>query len=316
MHSQLKPEDEEIHRPEKDKYWQESWYFNWADTSKNIFGLTRIGLRFNENRTDGLVLTIKDGKPHFIYPAVNIPYNGEIYKASDGITAKGLKYKMKKPFKKWTLILDGRSHMKLDWEAFTPPHDFHTGGDLPPNVAGSHFEQSGCVNGYVCFKGREIKINALGQRDKSWGTRDWSGIEGWSWISAQFNEEFSFNVWQGSFQSRIYNSGFVFIKGKNYPVENIDIKYTKRGLDIPVKADIEITYNKNKKMRVSALSAGRFPLMKNSLWVQEIYAVFSADTDKKTMQGAGIIEYARHAGAKKILLMPGFIGSVVKGILP
>lgn len=314
MHDRLTPSDEELHEPGKDKYWQESWYFNWADISKKIFGLTRIGLRFNEKKTDGLVLAIKDGKPHFIYPAVNIPYKNERFKAGEGIIAKKLKYKMQKPFKRWTLSLEGRNSMELDWEAFTQPYDFHANSNLPPDVAGSHFEQSGTVKGYVSFKGKEIKINAFGQRDKSWGTRDWSAIEGWSWISAQFSDGFSVNMWQGILNHKIYNSGFVFLKGKNYAIENLDIKYTWAGLHVPVKADIEVTYCKNKKLRVSAIALGQFPLYKKGLWIQEAYSRFSVDMGKKTIQGAGVIEYAKHVGAERFILMSRFINAVAKSV--
>ena len=175
------PEDEEIHPAGPEKHWQESWYFNWADESQGVFGLTRIGYRFKERQIDGLIIALIDGKPHFVYPAVNIPYRGDWseFTAVQGIRARRLFYRVEEPMKTWRLILTGKNAMNLKWQAFTPVFDFH-GHDrnLPTNMAGRHFEQSGRVTGWTRFKNRELTINGWGHREKSWGVRDWEKVEG------------------------------------------------------------------------------------------------------------------------------------------
>jgi hypothetical protein len=54
-------------------------------------------------------------------------------------------------------------------------------------MTGAHFEQSGRVTGWTRFgieRGAERhEIDALGQRDKSWGVRDWARLEGWNWLA-------------------------------------------------------------------------------------------------------------------------------------
>ena len=47
---------ENKHAPADDPFWQESWYFNFSDAKKNVFGLTRIGYRPSGEKADGLLL--------------------------------------------------------------------------------------------------------------------------------------------------------------------------------------------------------------------------------------------------------------------
>ena len=78
------------------------------------------------------------------------------------------------------------------FEAHTPAFDYHSprADGEPPRMAttttGSHFEQAGSVTGWTHFQRERQEIRALGQRDKSWGVRDWNRLEGWNWISGQF----------------------------------------------------------------------------------------------------------------------------------
>lgn len=58
------------HSPTSDPFWQESWYFNFADPENGVYGLARIGYRPSKGRADGLLLASLRGKPALFYPAV------------------------------------------------------------------------------------------------------------------------------------------------------------------------------------------------------------------------------------------------------
>ncbi len=303
--SSITPQDEGIHVIEDDTHWQESWYFNWADKRHDIFGLTRIGLNFHTRKIDGLVVTIQKGKPEFVYPAVNIPFSGDWseIEVEKGLQARQLEYRVEEPLKQWRLTLKGKDTMDLCWSSFTPPFDYHSSGkDLPPNITGWHFEQSGIVTGHTCFKGTTLEINGTGQRDKSWGVRDWANVEGWNWISAQFGEELSFNIWEGFYKGKCYQNGFVFENGENHPVDHISIDFEwDRRKHVPLITQIKIAYGKKHHLDVSANSLAHFPLIKKGLWIQETHARFSAQSKGNKREGIGVIEHAWHAGKLAIL---------------
>lgn len=296
----IEPIDEELHPVGEGERWQESWYFNWADPRHNVFGLTRIGFLFRQRLIDGLVLTIRNGMPEYAYPAVNIRYNGDWGEqtAAGGLHARGLAYRAEEPLKKWRLTLEGRDGMDLLWTAFTPAFDYlESEGGLPPNVAGRHFEQSGRVTGWTSFKGERLEINGAGQRDKSWGVRDWANIEGWNWISAQFGEELSFNIWEGFFDGERYANGFIFHGGWNHPVESVNIQFKwDFRKHVPSDAHLVINYGWGKRLEISAHALGQFPLVKKGLWIQETHADFETIAGGKQIRGIGVIEHAWRAG--------------------
>lgn len=318
--SGIKAIDEEIHTIGKEEHWQESWYFNFADTKHDLFGLTRIGFNFHTRKIDGLIIIIRDGQPEYVYPAVNVPFKGDWYslKASSGLNVRDLIYKVEEPLKKWRLILSGKNKMDLLWEAFTPPFDYHDKDrELPPDVTGRHFEQSGKVTGNIHFKGKAFEINGTGQRDKSWGVRDWAHVEGWNWISAQFGENLSFNIWEGFFKGRRYQNGFVFDKGKNYSVNDIKIHFRwGKKEHIPLITNIEIDYGEGRFISVTARSLGHFPLIKKGLWIQESHSEFIADKEGAKIDGIGVIEHAWHAEKIEIFKRaPDIIRTALKVLL-
>jgi hypothetical protein len=296
----IKPQDEEVHPVGEGEHWQESWYFNWADPRHDVFGLARIGFRFRQRQIDGLVLTIRRGKPEYVYPAVNIRYRGSWsdQTGTGGFHAHGLAFRIQEPLKRWRLSLKGRDAMELDWSAFTPVYNYHeSGGDLPPNVAGHHFEQSGYVTGWTRFKGQELEMDGSGQRDKSWGVRDWASVEGWNWISAQFGEDLSFNVWEGFFGGKRYQNGFVFRDGNNHPIDELAIRFRwGRREHLRLESHLEIVDTSGTRLEVTAEALGQFPLLKKGLWIQETHASFSARQDGKSLSGIGVIEHAWRPG--------------------
>ncbi len=61
-------------------------------------------------------------------------------------------------------------------------------------IAANHYEQSGLCKGLLTIGGKEIKINATGHRDHSWGIRDWHRPKGWTWLSVQFGTDVALNL--------------------------------------------------------------------------------------------------------------------------
>ncbi len=103
------PEDEQIHAIGSDPHWQESFYFNWADPEQRAFTLARIGFRFNQQKIDGLIVSIREGEPDLVYPAANLPHQGSWSDQSPekGMRSRGFTVTMEEPLRRWRLQLRG-----------------------------------------------------------------------------------------------------------------------------------------------------------------------------------------------------------------
>ena len=90
--------------------------------------------------------------------------------------------------------LDGVS-FRVTYEALHPPFSYRENRDgCPPYAADDRFEQACRVRGALSLNGREIAIDTTGQRDHSWGRRDWATFQDWKWISAQAGPDLAVNL--------------------------------------------------------------------------------------------------------------------------
>lgn len=93
-----RPQDEELHEQTTAPHWQESYYFNWADLDGRIFGLTRLGFHDGGSRSDGIVVTIRDGEPGAIYAAIGVEIDPPAAKSKRaGVRVERLAYDMVEP---------------------------------------------------------------------------------------------------------------------------------------------------------------------------------------------------------------------------
>src|SRR3954447_22370182 len=98
--------DEQLHEPGADGHWQESYYFNWADRVGRSFGLARWGINPASGKIDGVLLSMRDGRPEFIYPAIGIDAGGgELPPAESGLPATRRSFTMREPLARWHIGL-------------------------------------------------------------------------------------------------------------------------------------------------------------------------------------------------------------------
>jgi hypothetical protein len=109
--------------------------------------------------------------------------------------------------------------VEILWSGRFPYYDFGKGSKT--SWVG-HFEQSGIVKGKVTFSdGRELSINGLGQRDKSWGSRDWH-IEMWFALHAQF-DDISIGLRQDYVDGKYFTSGGISTIDGHVPITKVDL---------------------------------------------------------------------------------------------
>ena len=217
--SGLTEKDEHLHRPTGEAKWRESYYFNWVDLENKVSGFSTIGLVPNENRRE-LVLALFIGNQmevHYQEPKLeNYREDINVMLQDDRMT-----YKLIRPFREWQISYKCRKFkFDLTFRTRFPTYNFAT------DSSGSwhhHFEASGIILGAIAFSdGRVMDLRGFGQRDKSWGFRDWHKFD--KWYAAQFQ----FRNWTCAFRKdyarkRIDLSGYIASREGSCPLTEMEI---------------------------------------------------------------------------------------------
>lgn len=294
--------DEELHTPGAAPHWQESFYFNWVDVEREALGFARLGYRFAQRQADAVVVTMRDGRREFVYGAVDVPIQGDplALRCADGLTVGRLTFRMTEPLQHWELTLAGRDGLNLAWTASAPAFDFgHNGSEV---IAHRHFEHPGVIAGRSVIRGHEHRITGFGTRDKSWGPRDWAGISGWDWISAQFGNELAFTVTQTFADGQPMQSGFVSRRGRTTAVASFELRYTSSGEHSARDAKLTIVDDEGATFHVSGRGISQVPLFKTGMMLHETHTRFEARLDDGSrLSGAGVMEHTWHAGSRELL---------------
>lgn len=223
-----------IHEHGEQKNWNESFYFSFYDRGNDICGFMRLGLKPNKNEKmlfcffmmpDGSMVGTKD----------NVEFDG------NQLSAKGLTFTMVENEKVWNLTFDGEmpvhkkgedsvSKVKFDlrFEGLNPMFDYRqcVTGDkeaLAAAVASEHLEQMGKVLGQLSIDDKDFYIKGLGERDHSWGERDWTAPRAWVWLTCQFNDGYGFNITKLYMDKGDIDAGFLYLDGENLPIVKVDM---------------------------------------------------------------------------------------------
>jgi len=223
-----------IHEHGEQKNWNESFYFSFYDRGNDICGFMRLGLMPNKNEKmlfcffmmpDGSIVGTKD----------NVEFDGS------ELNAKGLTFTKVEDEKVWNLKFEGElpTHMKgeetvskvvfdLRFEGVNPMFNYRecVTGDkeaMAASVASEHLEQMGKVLGQLTIDDKDYYIKGLGERDHSWGERDWTAPRAWVWLTCQFNDGYGFNVTKMYMDKGDIDAGFIYVDGETLPIVKVDM---------------------------------------------------------------------------------------------
>jgi len=231
------------------QFHNESWYFNFIDRPNNVFLITRLSYHMDKNKSLVLVLLIIDGKARVYFkeiPLEKMPANWEI--------DKKIKYYCVEPMKQWRIkFKNSKVDLDINLVGRFPIFNSAEGTDplaiLKDNhnktelvFAQMHYEQPMIATGTLILKkkGEVIEtrnIKALGQRDHSWGVREWAGIDSWNWVSAQFEDQ-TINFYKAEALGEVKQDGIIYSKdAENIKIENIEVS-TKTKENERIKNDI------------------------------------------------------------------------------
>ncbi len=299
--------DEGLHEVGSDPAWQESFYFNWADSERKSFTLARIGYRFHPRKIDGLVVSLRGGGLELFYGPADLDHPGDPRDEDPaaGMRAGDLVVTMLEPLRRWRLQIEGERGMDVVFEASTPVFDYHGGGEggsrLASTMTGAHFEQSGRVTGWTHFGAERHEIDARGQRDKYWGVRDWDRLEGWNWLAGQLGPDWSFNLMQTIEDGVLLDNGFVFRDGANHAIERAEIRFEWGAEEHRMqRAEIEIRERGGEVHRLEANALGGFPIPRGDVWLEETHVALELVGSSGPREGQGVVEHVWRVGPKEI----------------
>lgn len=189
--------DEGRHEPTGDELWNESWYFDFADDRQGIGGWFRLGLIPNQGKAWVNALLCGPGIPTVALVDFEAPLPTDLAEVhADGAR---LGFTATEPLRTY------RVTVRACGQAFDDPATLLRGEtgrptelsvDLTFTTAGTpyqyrvtpRYEIACTVSGTVAADGREYALDDVaGQRDHSWGVRDWWSME-WVWSALHLDD--------------------------------------------------------------------------------------------------------------------------------
>jgi hypothetical protein len=191
------PADEQRHAPEDDPLWNESYYLDFVSDGAEVGGYVRIGLYPNLGVTWWTTMVVRPDRPVVASVSYDLPV---IEGTGLALRARGYEFDgvVGEPLR--SMSVHGRvpatTHdqpaavyrgdagvpttvdLDLTWATDGTPYHY----DLT-----TRYEVPCLVNGALVVDGERIVIDGHGQRDHSWGVRDWWAF-GWCWAAARLDD--------------------------------------------------------------------------------------------------------------------------------
>ncbi len=203
----VQPDDEARHQPDEAALWNESYYCDFvqsadsadlSDSADLWGGWLRLGLYPNRSVawwTAWLLNPDREGICCVEYAAPVPAGNGLV---SNSKTAD-VEIEIVRPLEEFRMVVPRMeckrfsrpkdAYFDTGWEPTTASFDLTWTTDGVPYhyVLTSRYEIPCLVSGSVTIGDQTLPVNGQGQRDHSWGVRDWWAF-GWCWSSARLDD--------------------------------------------------------------------------------------------------------------------------------
>lgn len=225
--------DEGRHAPGPEPLWNESWYFDWSQPDGSLGGYVRLGLYPNLGVAWYWACLVGDGRPLVTVIDHEVPMPGTgLDVRTEGLWAA---HNVETPLEHWSLGCEAFAvavddpaetygELRGDRVPFGFDLEWETEGGTYPYPGIDRYEVPCRVHGEVLVGQERIEIDGPGQRDHSWGVRDWWTF-GWSWTSSALGDgtrTHATHVALGE-EAVLYQTGYVQPPGGTpQPVETVD----------------------------------------------------------------------------------------------
>ncbi|WP_137144840.1 phosphotransferase [Mycolicibacterium sp. CR10] len=189
--------DEGPHEPGGEELWSESWYFDFADDRQGVGGWIRLGLIPNQGTAWINALLCGPDMPTvaIVDLQAELPTDpAEIHTDTADLT-----FDATEPLRTYRVTVRGHGQAYDDPSALLrgePGRPTELTLDLTWTTSGTpyqyritpRYEIACSVSGSVTADGLDYRIDAVpGQRDHSWGVRDWWGMD-WVWHALHLDD--------------------------------------------------------------------------------------------------------------------------------
>ena len=191
------PDDEGAHPPGDEPRWSESWYADFVDEAGGVGGWFRLGLMPNEKTAWVNALLCGPNMPTVAVNDFHVALPDDPFAVhADSVE---LSHEATDPLRTYRVTLRGRGQAYDDPSALLrdePGRPVELSMDLCWTTVGipylyrmtPRYEIPCTVSGTVAYDDTTIEVKAVaGQRDHSWGVRDWWGME-WVWSALHLHD--------------------------------------------------------------------------------------------------------------------------------
>jgi hypothetical protein len=196
--TELVPSDEGRHPPGPEELWGESWYLDWAAADASYGGYVRLGLYPNLGKSWWWIALVGADRPLVLVVDHDLPCAEGDAALAPAAGSTSVEISWSEPFGRFRVQsaatgveladpaqafhgLDGPSvpvRLDLEWASRA---------DVFPYSMTTRYEISSWVTGTVTIGDETVAVDCAGQRDHSWGVRDWWQFP-WNWTSAHFDD--------------------------------------------------------------------------------------------------------------------------------
>ncbi|MGZ6907654.1 MAG: DUF7064 domain-containing protein [Acidimicrobiia bacterium] len=190
--------DEGRHPVEPGDFWGESWYLDWAAADCSYGGYVRLGLYPNLGKAWWWIALVGADRPLVLTVEHELPCpKGEAALAAD---VDGISYALTapRPFEEFRVTSSATGVVLPDpavaFQGLGGDHvpvaldlTWSSRAEVFPYAMTTRYEISSWVTGTVTIDGEVTTVDCAGQRDHSWGMRDW-WLFPWNWTSGHFED--------------------------------------------------------------------------------------------------------------------------------
>jgi hypothetical protein len=195
--------DEGRHEPTAEPLWNESYYFDAVSADGTLGAYVRIGLYPNLGVAWYTTFVCGPGRATVAVVDLQapLPGAGALAVGREGLAADHL---CEEPLQRFRVTLRAQGEAHRDASAFLraePGTPAEVSLDLVWETAGipysyrltTRYEIPCTVSGTIVIDGEELQLAGPGQRDHSWGTRDWWSMD-WMWSAGALDDGCRFHA--------------------------------------------------------------------------------------------------------------------------
>ncbi|HSZ37536.1 MAG TPA: hypothetical protein VK773_10635 [Acidimicrobiales bacterium] len=247
----VQPADEVRHAPDADDLWNESYYCDFVQGDGSWGGWLRLGLYPNRQVAWWTAWVVRPGEPGIcsVDYRAPVPPGGTLVSESESVGR--VEVDIRRPLEEFRLSVDspavtlakpsdayrdksGKStRLSTDLTWFTDGVPYHY-------TLTTRYEIPCTVRGSVTIDGETLEVDGHGQRDHSWGVRDWWAF-GWCWCSLRLDDGTRVHLADIRIPGMPSFFGYVQYQGVVAPLRALSVTEELVQHGFPSKARIELT---------------------------------------------------------------------------